>query len=410
MAIKLHSVHLEPYKQLEEKIVYFLLNPIVSFLYSLWDVRSRSSYIIFFLTGILFGWMFCADVPAMDSFRYKLDFLDFANSPTSRLMSSFSDYFSGESRSHDVIINVFYWVAAVVGGKNYHFYFLFVAIVFCYFSLKSMSFVTGNRNFVQDRFMILLLLVFVMSNCIFNINGARFYLAAWMGVCAIFEVVITHRYRYLILVLILPLVHGSMLIVWPVLLISIMLKNQFKILLPILILSFFVSEIILQGTDLIGPLLPKNLQLFLYGYTQSQSAIARMENANPLAGNPILVTLGIMRELFLLAMAILLVCEYKKFTTKNGKAELGFYLAFLSCCNFLNIIPSGGRFLCMTIPFLVYLWVDNYDIMKKYRNILYLIPIVYSSYIYEMILYITSVIGIDFYIAPLPYQIIHFLI
>ena len=389
---------------LKEKLILFLICPILAFFYSLQDVKTRSSYLVFFLICILFGWMFIADYEAADSFRYKNNFLDFAVSPDNKFKSFFDDYFSPNSNEKDIYVTCLFWLAAKVGGDNYHFFFFIGAVVFSYFFLKCMKYVTENHGFQQDFYCIVLLFIFVYSNPIFNINGIRFYTASWMGVYALFKIVIDHKYRYVLLLSILPLVHISMVILWIILLFSWMMRKHISFLVPLLILSFFVSAASLLLVSFIQQFLPSVFQNLIWSYTQSAKS-QEWQNV----GWGYAQVLDFLPKLLWLVMTLLLILNRKRIAVNKSREVFGFYLAFFSIINFISAIPSVGRFVSLTIPFLIYVWVDNYEVMRKYNKYVLLVPVAYAYSLLYFFRNMSAVTDSVLYLAPLPYQIVYHL-
>ena len=397
------SMILDSSRNLKEKAILFIINPFVAFLYSMQDVKTRSSYIVFFMFCVLFGWMFIAETEHLDSYRMKLMFLQFTAAPDLAIIRVLKDYFTPDSLEKDVYRYLLCWLAAKMGGSNYHYFFMLAAIGFSYFYLKSMWFVTQNRHFQQNVYMLILLLIFTFSNSIFNINGLRFYTAAWIGVYALFKLVVDHNYLYFLLMAVLPLVHGAMPVLWVIFVVCWLLRKHIRIILPLLFLSFFISAISLQAVEIVQPFMPAYVQQMIWAYTQSAMAENMMEGSSePLYAR----ILFFLPSLFYLAMNIIIIKERKAIILNSGNEILGFCLALYTLTNFLTAIPSAGRLTILVIPFLVYLWVDNYEVLKKYDRFLLLYPImclyVFFRFFRDNLFEVTDSI---FYFAPLPYQL-----
>ena len=392
---------IEPTDNLKEKLLLFIINPFASFLYSLQDVKTQSSYIVFFLFCILFGWMFIADFEPEDSFRYKLYFLEFAKNPNTNLGITLQDYLDGDPYTKDIYRFVVYWLAATIGGANYHYLFFIASVVFAFFFLKSMKYVTQSKQFGQNMYMLILLFIFVYSNPIYDINGFRFYTAAWIGVLAMFKVVVDHSYPYFFLLIVLPLVHISMVIMWIVVPLSLLLIKYYKIVEPLLFISFFFSfgiSILLQNLETISSYLPANAQQMLWAYSS-------LEKTPETAEVPMYaIILTYLPTLLMMVMTFLLYRNRSHFGKPTMKVY-GFYCSFLMICNWLAAFPSGGRFIALSIPILVYLWVENYDVMKRYNKYYWIVPVCYSYSLLYFFRRLSEATNLIFYFTPLPYQI-----
>lgn len=388
---------------LKEKVILFVISPLAAFLYSLQDVKTKSSYFVFFLFCTLFGWMLIADFEFADAYVYKNQFLQFAVSPDHNMRQVLSEYFTPDSLEKDIYRYVLFWLAAKIGGTNYHILFMLAAVFFSYFYLKSMRFVTDNPHFEQGFYGLILLFLFTYSNCIFNINGFRFWTASWIGVYAILKILKDHNFLYLLLLIILPFIHVSMPLLIIMVALSWIMRKRMRIVIPLLVSSFFVSVFALKFLELIQPYLPPVFQGLIWSYTQSTTALDGFEETGPLYAQ----ILSFLPFLLLMAMTVLLLVEKNNFTSQKGKEVLGFYLVFYTITNILAAIPSGVRFTFIAMPILVYVWIENYDVMKKYNMFWYLIPVAFSYrllYLFRNLMEMTTSI---FYMAPLPYQIFY---
>ena len=389
----------------KEKMILFLICPIIAFLYSLQDVKTRSSYLVFFLICILFGWMFVADFEAADSFRYKNEFLSFAVSPDYNMKFALESYFSENSLDKDIYHKCLYWLAAKIGGNNYHFFFLLGAVVFSFFFLKSMKYVTDNPNFQQGFYCMVLLFLFAYSNPIFNINGIRFWTASWVGVYVLFKLVVDHNYWYFLLLVLLPTMHISMFLLWAVFALSWLLRSHINGLIPLLFISFLISASSLLLVNYFQSFLPPVLYKLIWSYTQSSNALDRLNSEGVLYAQ----VLNYLPTLLLMLMTFLLIYNHKKIVSKKSREVFGFYLAFFTIINFLSAIPSVGRFTYLTIPFLIYVWVDNFEITRKYNKYVLLVPVAYAYSFLYFIRNMSAVSDTVFYLTPLPFQIFYHL-
>ena len=353
------------------KMALSLIYPLGAFLYSWKDLKSRSTLWVFFLFFIVYGLCFTAELEVADSFRYVQDFKVFSANAAQNFKAALQEFFSSESEIKDIFVYVLYYLTSVIAGDNYHVFFLLVAVVFGYFYLRSLRFITKEEAFENNRFFVILVLAFTLSNPFFNINGVRFWTAAWIAVYATFEILINRKLLYFLLLFSLPLVHASFYAYIAFFLIAYLVRNYYKILPFLFFISFFFSDITLLLIPDISPYLPSFLQNMIWSYTESNDALARIsgeEAAQQALYARVLLSIPRYYHIFLI---FLLVRSRKFFEDSRSKEFLGFLLGVGALVNISSMIPSMMRFWNLLIPFYIYLWVRNYHIMRRYNSILY---------------------------------------
>lgn len=173
------------------KIILFLISPFIAFLYSLRTIKTKSSYVVFFLFCVFFGLSFSVSAGKDEhnradgaSYREKFELYKYVSD--SEFYNRFNEYFTFEEGAKDYYFDtVAFYVSRVT--DNYHIMFMVFAIVFAYFGLKSLRFLTSEPKFDASLSCLILVYLF-MINQIFNINGVRFWTAAWIGVYCIFQI------------------------------------------------------------------------------------------------------------------------------------------------------------------------------------------------------------------------------
>ncbi len=361
---------------LEIKAVLSILFPMGAFLYSWKDLKARSSYWVFFIFFIVYGLCFSAEFDAADSFYYAEDLRAFSSNPELQFSQTMQEFFSPDSHIKDIFVYALYYITCLLAGDNYHVFFALVAIVFGYFFLRSFKFITDDDTFNTTPFFVTLAIIFTLSNPIFNINGVRFWTAAWMAVYATFQILLRKKKRYLLLLIILPLVHGSYYIFWFFFVIAVLVRHFHDLLPYIFFISFFVTDVALQILPDYTDFLPPFLQHMVWSYTESDMAIRKMtgeEAAEEALYARILMSLP---KYFHVLMIFLLVQAQNYFKDEKSRDFLGFILGYGTLINMSSMIPSMGRFWSLLIPFYVYLWVHNSDVMIRYKNVLFIYYIV----------------------------------
>lgn len=360
-----------------DKGIKFLLSiiyPLGAFFYSWKNLKSRSTHWVFFLFFIVYGLCFTAAFEAADSYRYVEDLRAFSMNAKGNFQSVTQEFFSKDSEKKDIFVYALYYLTDILAWGNYRVFFALVAIVFGFFFLRSFKFITDDEAFRNTPFFVLLSLIFMLSNPIFNINGVRFWTAAWIAVYATFQVLINKKWIYILLLAVLPLVHGSYYVFIAFFAAAYLARHLYKILPYLFFISFFFTDIALQIIPDISGYLPPFMQNMIWSYTESSEALARMSGEE--AQQQALyarILLGIPRYYHVLLIYLLVRCR-PHFKDETSKEFLGFVLGYGALINISSMIPSMIRFWYLLIPFYVYIWVHNSQAMAKYNNVIYWYP------------------------------------
>lgn len=391
-----------------DKIALFLLNPFLSVIRAIKDIRDGFSHKILYAWFIVFGVGFCAVNEAADSFRYVENFNRECHYSWGEYTDEISEWWTFESSIKDIYtLSVNFFVGRFT--DNYHWTYLIYAIVFGFFYIKSLKVFLkySQRN---DWLFYMLLFMFCYSNPIFNINGARFWTAAWIGVFVGLKLFVEKQYRYLPLLLLMPIIHGSS-VIWVALLGIAWLSRYFQnIWIVLFIASSFVSAMTyLPLMDRYTDLLPQFMQNQIWAYTESEMAQERLAGHSQY-GKAYADFLIALPGYFSLLLSYLLIINRKKINAvETNKILLTIFLSLSAMTNFLSTIPSVGRFMAMVIPFLVIVWIQNADVLKKYNKLFYLVPILYAYSLLYWYRRMTSVTELELYLLPAPVTIIKYL-
>ena len=385
-----------------------LVNPLLAAIRGFVNIRNRDSLIVIFGWFLVFG-MGLSDLNELaDSYSYIRDFQLARGMDFSQYQSQIEEYFSFNSNIKDIYtLTANFFISRFT--DNYHFLFLFYALVFGFFYLQSLKILLRypiHSNLVFYS----LLFIFCFSNPIFNINGVRFWTAAWICVYSTLRLVVDKNYWSLLLLLITSLIHITA-IIWVILIgIYLVTKGFQKGWVVLFIISSFISavsylDLFSDYTDYLPPI----VQSMIQSYTESDRAQEIMEGGqSPLYATILLNLPGYFR----LILSYILIFNLRSITKEKESSTLfSAYLIVGSFVNFTASIPSVGvRFEKLTIPLLVILWAMNYKSLSKHNNLFYFVPVVYAYSILYWVRHMASITEIDLYIAPLPYTIFKYLL
>lgn len=391
------------------KLFLFLLNPFISAIVSLKNIRDGKSHRILYLWFLVFGIGFCAMNEAADSFRYVENFMVESQYTWTRYMQEVREWATFESNIKDIYtltINV------LVGQftRNYHWTYLVYAAVFGFFYIKSLKIFLKHQMIRNEIVFYALLFMFCYSNPIFNINGVRFWTAAWIGVYVALNLFVERKYRMIPLLILMPLVHGSS-VIWVVIMLAAIILSRFqKVTIGLYLASSFVSAVsYLNILNDYSYMLPQFMQNQIWSYTESEMALERMAGISQY-GAAYADFLIALPGYFQILLSILLILNRKEINqNKEAGILMTVTLALAAITNFLSGIPSMGRFQAFVIPFLVIVWSMNHDILKKYDRYFYAVPILYAYSLLYWYRHMSGVTELYLYIFPAPLTAINYL-
>lgn len=391
------------------KAILFILNPFISAIFSLKDIRDGVSHRFLYLWFLIFGIGFCAISEVADSFRYVEKFMIEHNYTWSQYMMEINEYFTFESNIKDIYtLTVNFFVGRFT--NNYHWTYFIYAAVFGFFYIKSLKIFLRHNNVSNNIVFYALLFMFCYSNPIYNINGVRFWTAAWVGVYVALSVFVEKDYKKLPLLILLPLVHGSS-VIWVVIMAIALLLSRFQnITIGLFIASSFVSAVsYLNIMNDYSYLLPQFLQNQIWSYTESEMALKRLSGVSQY-GKAYADFLIALPGYFQILLSYLLILNRKEINRdKRAGYVLTIMLALAAITNFLSGIPSMGRFKALVIPMLVIVWAYNYRILKKYDKYFNVVPFIYAYSLLYWYRRMSAISELYLYIFPAPLTVIKYL-
>ena len=391
------------------KAILFILNPFISAIFSLKDIRDGVSHRFLYLWFLIFGIGFCAISEVADSFRYVEKFMIEHNYTWSQYMMEINEYFTFESNIKDIYtLTVNFFVGRFT--NNYDWTYFIYAAVFGFFYIKSLKIFLRHNNVSNNIVFYALLFMFCYSNPIYNINGVRFWTAAWIGVYVALSVFVEKDYKKLPLLILLPLVHGSS-VIWVVIMAIALLLSRFQnITIGLFIASSFVSAVsYLNIMNDYSYLLPQFLQNQIWSYTESEMALKRLSGVSQY-GKAYADFLIALPGYFQILLSYLLILNRKEINRdKRAGYVLTIMLALAAITNFLSGIPSMGRFKALVIPMLVIVWAYNYRILKKYDKYFNVVPFIYAYSLLYWYRRMSAISELYLYIFPAPLTVIKYL-
>lgn len=391
------------------KLCYFLLNPFLSAVNALKNIRDGESHRILYLWFLTFGIGFCAVSEAADSYRYVKDFMIESHYSPFQYMTKIWAYLTFESNIKDIYtLSVNYFVGQFT--HNYHWTFLIYAAVFGFFYIKSLKVFLRHQQVTNDIVFYILLFMFCYSNPIYNINGVRFWTAAWIGVYVALYLFVENDYKRLPLLVLMPLIHGSS-VIWVAIMAAAFLLKKFQSVAVVLyIASSFVSAVsYLNILNDYSYLLPQFMQNQIWSYTKSEMALQRLAGHSEYGAAYADFLIALPGYFQILLIYLLIISRKHINQNKHAGELLTVMLVLAAVTNFLSGIPSMGRFTVLVIPLLVIVWSSNYAILSKYDKYFYAVPLLYAYSLLYWFRRMNSITEIQLYLLPAPLTAINYL-
>lgn len=393
---------------LATKIVLFFISPLLALIYSLRRLNTRSSYIVIFLFCCFFGLAF--SVPSgkdassfgYDGQVYRKKFEEFHEMEYFEFQQRFSEYISFDSGRKDFFFDVVAFYTSRI-TENYHLLFALLASVFAFFMLRTLRYFTQNENFDHSLITFLLLYLFTF-NQIFNINGIRFWLAAWIAIYCVFKIFKEGHYRYVFLLTLTPFVHGSYWLAVIITAVALVLRKYERLWVLLFLASFGVSYFASDFLNSIQNLLPYYLSRSIDVYTNSDY----IELRNSWDGVGIFrVLFEDGRYIFINVMVALFIFHSRKNKLNIASRDLYlFTLIWMTVVNFTMSIPSlGGRYIIVLYPVVSYLWLDNFK-GRSYSMLIIFLPFAFAYQIYSQAIKYSNVLDIQFIFSS-PFYLIY---
>lgn len=360
----------EWHTDIKNKVILFLISPFLAFVYSLKRINTKSSYWVFFLFALFFGLSFTNDQGpneqgSLDSARYIAHFKQYSHQLNDQvLIYKDNDYYFDYTA---------YLISKIT--DNYHILFLVFAAVFAFFQLKSLKYLTQEKEFKNNIYGLILCLLFTYIG-ISNINGVRFWTAAWVTVFCYFKIYRDNDKRFLLLLLVTPYIHLSYWTVIGMTILTILTKRFERIWIVMILISFIFSSVAFSFTTQNANLLPDFLANKLLEYTNE--SVMENEARTGTGFWWIRIASAYLKQAYILTAVCLLIKNRK--TVLSDIRTKGLYLAslvWLSFCNFGMSIPSlGRRYILLSYPMIAYLMLVTFK-GSKYKYFIYAMPFIF---------------------------------
>lgn len=349
--------------------------PVAGFLTSLFNIKSKSSAIVYVSFATLFGYAVSFLDSGADSYRYAEAFNRLDNTLDYDIIVQL--YLSGELRDLYRLL-LFYFVSLF--SNNPKVMYAFAGFVYGIFSYLSLLIFVRERGSNWDRYVLVLALVFYSYISLSNINGFRFNTASLVLFYSLYNFFIQKKTAWAVGIIITPLFHYGFVLVVPVLLLykfvhpRLYTSNAVKpVLFYTFVITFFASWFLkinsinlgfLTQTDVLSNAVGNRLN---YVNSDDVTDIVNSRTSNSLfLGVQNYFNIAIKIYVFFSILYLNKLLKKMKGNTKIEYTNLfAFVLFFFSFAFIANSFPSGGRFMSFALLFLALCLVKFYSIYKS---------------------------------------------
>ena len=391
-------------------IFLFLLSPFLGLIYAFRSLNTKTSYRIIFAACIVFGVCFTVNNVRTDGsgdgITFRQEFENYQGLSEHAFLTKLDSFWEFDDGEQDMYFDTVAFLVSRV-TDNYHVMFMVFAIVFAFFQLKSLRYFSSSDNYRNSLCCFILLALFLW-NSIFNINGMRFWTAAWVAVFVLFKVLRDENWKYLALALITPFMHGAYWGFIALLLIGILLKKFNKSWITIYLVSAVISSVVFSVIELSTDYLPAFMQSKLDYYSDTEY-LDRISNPSGSGFYWLEPIFNVLSKVYINALVIVLIICRKRIIESYNKNLYTFLIVYMSFVNMLLAIPTiGGRFLVLSYPLIAYLWIEHID-LKKYKWLIYAFPFAFLINIKNLLHNYMSVTPSDFFYTSPIYLVVKYL-
>jgi hypothetical protein len=356
-------------------------------------IRIVNNITPFLLLSFYFGLCFIVDPKGLtDSARIQSDFIDLANSDIS-FTQNISNFYN-EGGSVDVYLPTTSWIISRFTYDS-KWLFAFLALVFGYFWFSSILLVRRLVEKKLDFSILLVFILFVLINPIWQINGARMWTAIQIFFYGLLIIHIEKRsigYLYLIFsffvhfTLIIPFLVYTTYHIFPI-------KNLFFFFF-LYLSTFFIGEFDLT-------IIQDNFN-FLPSFLQSRKVYVNDAYLESLKNGPIYLSAYLKTYYIIYKYIIIVILSWVFYQSYSANSInnivfnklLLITLVFASFSNLASLFPSGGRFQILSNLLILSVFFWQISHRKKIFSNLFIKYIFNISILFLIVVNVR--IGLDF--------------
>ena len=390
-------------------LIFYIISPFLTFLYSCFDLRKRTAQIVFVLFFGLFGYCHTFEDSRADSFRKYESFSNYAAEEYGDIYDNFR---AGEEK--DIYEDLLFSTLKLF-TDNPHIMMMVVGLV------AGIFYMLVTKRFLEDRVMeytwpiAILVIMFIFNLNIPQLGGIRSFTAFPIFTYSLIRLIFDGKRAAIIGILIAPLIHFGYILAAIVAIVAWLLRIPSALMHYIAIFTCFAS-IFLDTSSYAGAL---DFVLGSVGNEAIESRIANYGSAETdMAFNMSLTTRLIrlnnqISAIFLIALMVYLRRNWSQLHTSPYTSRLYNVLLLFIIVRYALICYSvvGQRFVYIAMVLLYMFMLNLYQENRNtsVKTFIYMMPIVCSLHIMWNIYNCYCNTGLDIYYQPLPILMLKYL-
>lgn len=392
-------------------IIVFIIYPFAAFVLALTQASKRSSYLIYFLFGLIFAWHLApTGADRFDDLQIIMQRVTTTNISFEKVGSQLVDLITFSKNAPKEWYETFMICVSKSFTSNPHFYFVLSAIPWLIFELSSLDSITSDKKFRESLTCLIILLLFVFPRDIISIQNPRFTTATWCAIYTTIRYFGNGRYSkiYGLLIFITPLIHSAFWFYVIAFILGNIMLNFPKVSLFLLYLSVpfsYLSYDLIVSINIASLPLPTVLTAWIGRY-MSESAYEHFVLNTGASGFYWIGNLfGIIMKTAYLIIPFYII-KYKGEISKDKQLWklCRFFIFYFALVSFIQFVPVlGERFYWLVQILGIYVWFKA--IYPRHNWVIYLILLGCSWGIFRRYFYhgaVESSVPLGILIEPLP--------
>jgi hypothetical protein len=397
-------------KDLIIKLIIFIFWPFGAFLVSLFNAASKSSYVIYFLFGIIFCWHMNPTGAAYNDIVGIMEKVISSNFTSADIWNQIVAFFTfSEDSPKELYENVLIWISKSF-SQNPHLFFALASIPYSIFMLASLKKITSDEKFTNCLYCLLILFLFVLPRDIITVQNPRFTTGVWISIYATISFFASNKHKWLfyLLILLTPCLHSGFWFYVIAFTLGLFVMKFEKLMLILLVVSIpfsFFTYDFLSAINLNNLPLPPSLMKWAQSYLSEESYERFVSHKGGTGYFWIAEGFGFISKVAYLYMVYYFVKFKREISNDKGLSTLlRYFIYFYAMVNFIQFIPVlGNRFYWIIRILAIYLWFK--EVYPRNSNILLLVLLgstweIFHRYFYHGAVYTTVPLGILY--EPLP--------
>lgn len=361
-----------------EILILFIIWPLLGLLAACGQFQYKKTRFICVLFGALFGYTFVVAGESLDANRYISEFYNYCYE-----VNDWETWLEITvlKKGTQFFIPLIYSAVSLF-TNDYHVLFAVLGFIFSYFMIKSVGILYDcNKN--NSVLLKLLLIIFLLSlNFVFNINGARMWVAMWVfcySLLAYWNGLISKSCSYLLLIFTI-FVHWSFLFAFLFFIFYKIVNTKKEVFLYVLLIVSFAVRPLLVGVLLNFQILSGFYEYKIMSYTSSE-ANEIMESSRQNAS----FLYGIYNMFFVPAVLILLMYVRKSIKLESNVMMKNMYYFAMAAFSFFNMganVFQISRFMILFESVAVFFIYSALSTMRNERKrlvVIFLLPLLAFS-------------------------------